>query len=46
MNFKTKFAALAIGAAIGSLALNASACTTMIVGKDVSQTGNIIVGHN
>ena len=46
MLFKTKIAALAIGAAIGSLALNASACTTMIVGKDVSQTGNIIVGHN
>ena len=46
MNFKTKLAALAIGTAMASLALNASACTTMIVGKDVSKTGNIIVGHN
>ena len=34
MNFKTKLAVLAIGAAMGSMAFNASACSTVIVGKD------------
>ena len=46
MNFKTKLAVLAIGAAMGSMAFNASACSTVIVGKDASATGNILVGHN
>ena len=46
MNFKTKFAVLAIGAAMGSMAFNASACSTIIIGKDASATGNILVGHN
>ena len=32
---------------LASLAtFNANACSTVIVGKDVSQTGTIIVGHN
>ena len=42
MNFKTKLAVLAIGAAMGSMAFNASACSTVIVGKDASATGNIL----
>ncbi len=46
MNLKMKLAAVAIGAALGSLAFNASACSTVIVGKDASATGNIIIGHN
>ena len=46
MNFKYKLSVLAIGAAVGSMAFNASACSTVIVGKDVSATGNILVGHN
>ena len=46
MNFKTKLAVLAIGAAMGSMAFNASACSTIIIGKDASATGNILVGHN
>ena len=46
MNFKTKFAVLAIGAAMSSMAFNASACSTIIIGKDASATGNILVGHN
>ena len=41
-----KLSVLATGLALAGLAFNASACTTMIVGKDVSKTGNIIVGHN
>lgn len=46
MAFQMKLAAAALGFALGGLALNASACSTIIVGKDVSKTGNIIVGHN
>lgn len=46
MSLKVNLAALAIGAALGSMAFNASACSTVIVGKDVSATGNILVGHN
>ena len=46
MNFKYKLSVLAIGAAVGSMAFNASACSTVIVGKDASATGNILVGHN
>jgi dipeptidase len=46
MNLKLNLAALAIGAAICSLTLDAMACSTVIVGKNASATGNIIVGHN
>ncbi len=46
MAFQMKLAAAALGFALGGLALNANACSTIIVGKDVSKTGNIIVGHN
>ena len=46
MNLKMTLAALAIGTALGSMGFNASACSTVIVGKDVSATGNILVGHN
>ena len=46
MNLKMTLAALAIGTALGSMCFNASACSTVIVGKDVSATGNILVGHN
>lgn len=35
-----------MGVAIASLAFNAIGCSTVIVGKDVSKTGTIIVGHN
>lgn len=38
--------AAAIGMAIAALSLNAQACSTVVVGKDVSATGQIIVGHN
>ena len=46
MTMKLKLAATAIGLALGGIALNVSACSTIIVGKDVSKTGNILVGHN
>ena len=42
---RSKLSVLAAGLALAGLAFNASACTTIIVGKDVSKTGNIIVGH-
>lgn len=41
-----RLAALAVSLAAGIAAMNANACSTVIVGKDVSATGEIIVGHN
>ena len=38
--------AAAFSMALGSIAMHASACSTVIVGKDASATGNILVGHN
>lgn len=46
MALKMKAAVLAFGLALSGLALNAMACSTVIVGKDVSATGNILIGHN
>lgn len=46
MAFQMKLAAAAIGLAVAGIALNAQACSTVIVGKNVSKTGHIIVGHN
>ncbi len=41
-----QFSALTLSLLAGLAAFNANACSTVIVGKDVSQTGTIIVGHN
>lgn len=38
--------ATALTMALGSMAMNASACSTVVVGKDVSATGEILIGHN
>ena len=38
--------AAAFSMALGSIAINASACSTVVVGKDVSATGQIMIGHN
>ena len=38
--------AAAFSMALASIAMHASACSTVIVGKDASATGNILVGHN
>ena len=46
MTLKMKATALAFGLALSGLALNAMACSTVIVGKDISKTGNILIGHN
>lgn len=35
-----------MSAALCAISFEALACSTVIVGKDVSKTGNIIVGHN
>ena len=46
MSLRIKALSAALGVAIASLAFNAIGCSTVIVGKDVSKTGTIIVGHN
>ena len=38
--------AAAVALALAGLTANTMACSTVIVGKDVSSTGQIIVGHN
>lgn len=38
--------AAAFSLALGSIAMNASACSTVVVGKDVSATSQIMIGHN
>lgn len=38
--------ALAMASAALTLATNANACSTVIIGKDASKTGTVIVGHN
>lgn len=38
--------AAAFSMALGSIAMNAYACSTVVVGKDVSATGQIMIGHN
>lgn len=45
-NFAIKAAAAVVSAALCAISIEALACSTIIVGKDVSKTGNIIVGHN
>ncbi len=46
MSLKIKALSVAIGLAVASMTMNAMGCSTVIVGKDVSKTGSIIVGHN
>ncbi len=43
---KLKFGLTAVALAALSFAFEAQACSTVIIGKDVSKTGTIIVGHN
>ncbi len=38
--------AASVGAAIASISLPTQACFTIIVGKDASATGEILIGHN
>lgn len=44
--FRTKPVFTVLALAVSSMAFNAQACSTVVVGKDVSATGEIIVGHN
>lgn len=46
MRFSKSILALSIGAAIASISLPSQACFTVIVGKDASATGEILIGHN
>lgn len=46
MTFRKSLLACAISAAVAAISVNAFACSTVIVGKSVSATGHIIVGHN
>lgn len=46
MSMKFKAVAAAVGIALSALTFNAIGCSTVIVGKDVSKTGTIIIGHN
>lgn len=46
MTFQKSLLACAATAAIAALSVNAFACSTVVVGKAVSATGHIIVGHN
>ena len=43
---KKTLLAAALASAAFALATNAFACSTIIIGKDVSKTGTVIVGHN
>lgn len=46
MNPKLSLSSLIIGAALASFALPSNACFTVIVGKNLSKTDEIMVGHN
>lgn len=46
MQSKLKIAAALVSASLCAISYNATACSTIIVGKDISKTGHIIVGHN
>ncbi len=46
MAFQKSLLACAAAAALAAVSVNALACSTVVVGKAVSSTGNIIIGHN
>lgn len=46
MAFQKTLLACAAAAAVAALSVNAFACSTVVVGKAVSATGHIIIGHN
>ncbi len=43
---KTCLATVMSAAAVFCLAMDAAACTAVLVGKDASTTGRVILGHN
>ncbi len=46
MKFQLSACAAAVAAAAILIPIETNACSTIIVGKDVSKTGTVIVGHN
>jgi dipeptidase len=45
MQLKQTILAVSTGLALASLSMGSLACTTLIVGKNVSETGRVMVGH-
>lgn len=45
MQLKQTLLAMSTGLALASLSMGSMACTTLIVGKNVSETGRVMVGH-
>lgn len=45
MHLKQTLLAVSTGLALASLSMGSLACTTLIVGKNVSETGRVMVGH-
>lgn len=46
MKFKSTAVSLLVGTALAAFALPSNACFTVVVGKNASATGEIMVGHN
>ncbi len=46
MSFKKTFLAASVAALLVGTAMSAQACFTVVVGKDASATGEILIGHN
>ena len=46
MTTRSSLVAAAVSAALLTLPLSALACSTVIVGKNISETGKILIGHN
>lgn len=45
MQLKQTILAVSTGLALASLSMGSLACTTLIVGKNVSETGRVMVGR-
>ena len=46
MTVRSSLIATAVSAALLALPISTLACSTVIVGKNISETGKILVGHN
>lgn len=46
MKIRSSLVACAVAGALAAVSMSAMACSTVIVGKDASATGDILIGHN